>query len=185
MNFSMRKKSNLRGGRNNSVKRNNSVNSVKKVKRGKGVAGNRKPSFAAKLGAFMLENAKGKIVFNKKTGFTRKHKQVFGVLPYLHMDIKEKNFFKNFKEIESGRAGELTKLCNKHNLERKLSKVKFSCKNQSLAGVQAVNDSILSSINDKWAERKHGRKQLEVIQRAMEYQCSNNIIPSSSLQWTK
>ena len=49
-------------------------------------------SFAAKLGAFMLESVQGKIVFSMEDGFTSKHPQVFGVLPYLHMNFSERTF---------------------------------------------------------------------------------------------
>ena len=59
-------------------------------------------SCAAKLGAFMLESVKGKLIFNKNTGFTNKHPQVYGVLPYLHMNISEGLFRKSMDLLGKG-----------------------------------------------------------------------------------
>ena len=61
-----------------------------KTRSGKVYKGN--TSFAAKLAAFILESVKDTIYFSKQTGFSDKHHQIFGVLPYLHMNISEKEF---------------------------------------------------------------------------------------------
>ena len=141
------------------------------------------PSFAAKLAAFILESVNDKINFSKSTGFSNKHHQVFGVLPYLHMNISEKEFRKQLKESEISRNSSLTRLCNKSKLNKKLSKVKFNCTKQSKSGVYSINESIIDSINNRWSIRKNGQKRLRTIMKAMEWQVKNKVIPASSLKW--
>ena len=48
-------------------------------------------------------------------------------------------------------------------LNKKLSSVGFNCKNQSVSGVYSVNESIVDSINNRWAMRKNGQKRLKTI----------------------
>jgi hypothetical protein len=142
-------------------------------------------SFAAKLGAFMLESVKGKIVFNKNTGFTNKHPQVYGVLPYLHMNISEGSFRKSMDVSKPVRLKHLSKLCHKKQLNKKLSKVNFNCNIQPLNGIKSVNNSILDSVNNQWSIRHNGRKQLREILMAQKWQVTQGIIPAKSLEWAK
>jgi hypothetical protein len=142
-------------------------------------------SFAAKLGAFMLEAVKGQIVFNKTAGFTNKHPPVYGVLPYLHMNISESSFRKSIDLSKSIRLKHLSKLCNKKKLNKTLSKVNFNCNTQPLNGVKSVNNSIIDSVNNRWGIRQNGRKRLKEILKAQRWQVSQGIIPAKSLEWAK
>jgi hypothetical protein len=168
----------------NRIRKRNS----KRTKRGGGKSmkrSNGNPTFAAKLAAFMLESVKDAIYFNKKSGFSNKHHQVFGVLPYLHMNITETEFRKQLKDSQTSRNRSLTTLCNKNKLNKKLSSVGFNCKNQSSSGVHSVNESIIDSINNRWNIRTNGQKRLRTIMKTMEWQVKNNKIPSSSLKWSE
>merc|ERR1712070_633683 len=80
-----------------------------------------KYSFAAQLGAFMLENLKESIVFSKKSGFSGKQTLVSGVLPYLHMNITEQQFKEQLHITNNTRSEKLTNICNnkKNNLNKK------------------------------------------------------------------
>jgi hypothetical protein len=141
------------------------------------------PTFAAKLGAFLLESVTSKVVFNKKTGFTDKHPQVFGVLPYLHMNITQEQFARKLDQSTQERVNSMVVMCHKQNLESKLSKVGFNCNKQSNAGVKSINKAIIDSINNKWGSRQNGRKHLREVRKAQQWQHSKNIIPASSLKW--
>jgi hypothetical protein len=142
-------------------------------------------SFAAKLGVFMLESVNGKLIFNKNTGFTNKHPQVYGVLPYLHMNISEGSFRKSLDLSKPVRLKHLSKLCHKKKLNKKLSKVNFNCNIQPLNGIKSVNNSILDSVNNRWSIRQNGRKRLREILVAQKWQVKQGIIPAKSLEWAK
>ena len=146
-----------------------------------------KYSFAAQLGAFMLENLKESIVFSKKSGFSKKQTLVSGVLPYLHMNITEKQFKEQLHITNNTRSEKLKNICNnkKNNLNKKLVKVGFNCERQSKNAVLSVNESIINSIKNRWNFRKNGQLKLKQIMESMKWQVSNEIIPKSSLDWTK
>ena len=154
-----------------------------RTRSGKQFRGN--PTFAAKLAAFMLESVKGKIVFNKTTGFTNKHPQVYGVLPYLHMNITDSSFRNTINLTKSVQLKQLTKLCNVKKLNKTLKKVNFNCNTQPSSGVKSVNNSILDSINNRWGMRHNGRKRLREILKAQRWQVKEGIIPAKSLDWAK
>ena len=99
-------------------------------------------SFAAKLGAFLLESVRDKIVFSMKTGFTDKHPQVFGVLPYLHLNIQEDSFKQTLNESKNDRKDTLKNICNGKSLENKLSKVNFDCERQSMSGINSLDQGL-------------------------------------------
>ena len=142
------------------------------------------PTFAAKLAAFILEGLKDKKVkFSKTDGFSDKQPQISGVLPYLHMNIKEVNVVKKFKETQKMRVGGLSKICKKKGLEKSLSSVNFNCDKQSKNGVISINKSIIDSINNRWGIRKNGQKHLKELKKYMEWQVKNKVIPASSLKW--
>lgn len=143
-------------------------------------------SFAAKLGAFMLESVDYDVSFSEKNGFKDSQTQVAGVLPYLHMNISEKQFRNKLNSTHKARATVLAKLCNKKNLNKKLKSVDFDCNSQSLSGVKSVNNSIMDSINNRWGIRKNGQKQIRLIAKYQKWQTSKNggnKIPPSSVKW--
>tara|TARA_B100001142_G_C13892179_1_gene484379 strand:- start:52 stop:570 length:519 start_codon:yes stop_codon:yes gene_type:complete len=154
-----------------------------RTRSGKKFRGN--PTFAAKLGAFMLESVKSKILFSTNGGFSNKHPQVYGVLPYLHMNIKDSSFRNTLKLTKSVRHKELTKLCKSKKLDKTLNKVNFNCNTQPGNGIQSVNNSIMDSINNRWGIRHNGRKRLREILKAQKWQMKQGIIPAKSLEWAK
>lgn len=187
---------NLRKSLKRSLKRNSKRSLKRSLKRGGARKSNKSvtrsgrsyrnnPSFSAKLGAFMLESVKDAIYFDKSKGFSDKHHQIFGVLPYLHMNISETEFRKQLKDSQKNRNRSLTKLCNKNKLNKKLSSVGFNCKNQAASGVHSVNESVVDSINNRWDMRKNGQKRLKTVMKAMQWQVKNNKIPASSLKWAE
>lgn len=173
--FSMKRSFKRGGSRSNKKSRTRS---------GKQYRGN--PTFAAKLAAFILEGLKDKkIKFSKTGGFSDSQKQVSGVLPYLHMNIKEKDVVNKFKETQKMRVGGLSKICKKKGLERTLSSVNFNCNTQSKNGVISINRSIVDSINNRWSIRHNGRKQLREIKKYMTWQVKHGVIPAKSVEWAK
>ena len=154
---------------------------VKKVKLPKN------PSFAAKLGAFLLEGVRDEVFFSKKTGFSGKHHQVFGVLPFLHMNIKESEF-KAMLDKDVNLLGKvLGGMCNSKKLNQSLKKVNFKCNKQSTSAVVALNMGIMDSINNRYHIRKNGIKKLEQILSIQTWQHHQNgaQIPNKSLHWGK
>lgn len=145
------------------------------------------PSFAAKLGAFMLEGVRDEIFFSKKTGFSGKHHQVSGVLPFLHMNIKEPEFKALLDKDVSTLGRVLGGLCSKRGLNKSLKKVHFKCKKQSQSGVVALNMGIMDSINNRYNIRKNGIRKLEQILSIQTWQHNDNAaqIPKKSLNWGK
>jgi hypothetical protein len=146
----------------------------------------KKPSFAAKLGAFMLQGIKDEIHFDKKNGFSDKHMSVYGVLPYLHMNITEKEFRQLM--VDSAKNDKaynriLSEKCNSKKLNKKLEKVKFHCEKQIHSSIMSLNLSVIDSINNRYKIRKQGQKNLKTILGFMKWQVDNNIIPKSSIEW--
>ena len=122
----------------------------------------------AKLAAFILEGlGNQKPIIGK--GDDKMQPQLKGALPYLHMNITEKNVRNKFKETENMRISGLAKICNdnSHRLDTKLKGVGFNCRQQSIAGVQSINQSIIDSINNRWGIRKHGQRHVRTLNRMM------------------
>ena len=161
--------------------KSNNVSNMKKVKLPKN------PSFAAKLAAFMLEGVHDEIFISKTGGFSGKHHQVFGVLPFLHMNITEKQFMDLINSNHGVLGSNLTKLCNKKSLNKSLKKVKFNCQKQSNSGIVALNMAIIDSINNRYNMRKNGKRRTEEILSIQHWQHHNNNeqIPKKSLDWGK
>ena len=174
--LSNKRNNNNRNNRNSRNDRNNIKKSVKNLK---------SPSFAAKLGAFILEgvSSKEKIVWSKDKGFTSKHPQIFGVLPFLHLNISEKQLISMLSDSHGNHLKTLSDLCNGKKLNEVLNKVNFSCKNQSSKGISSFENSIIDSINNRWKMRSNGRKHLASLEKFMRQQVELNIIPNSSIQW--
>ena len=144
-----------------------------------------KPSFAQRLGAFLLEGVKGEIFFSEETGFSDKHIGVFGVLPFLHMNIKEKTFKEMLTNSNGSLKEVLSNKCNKKKLNNVLQKVGYDCDKQSAAGVDAVCLAIMDSINNRYSIRKNGQKRLQEMHGFMSWQVANGKIPASSIEWAK
>jgi len=144
-----------------------------------------KPSFAQRLGAFLLEGVKGKIFFSEETGFSDKHVGVFGVLPFLHMNIKEKTFRSMLTNSNGSLKEVLINRCNEKNLNNVLQKVDYDCDTQSAAGVDAVCMAIMDSINNRYGIRKNGQRRLKEMHGFMSWQVANGKIPASSIEWAK
>ena len=144
-----------------------------------------KPTFAQKLAVFLLQGVKGQIQFSEQTGFTEKHTAVFGVLPFLHMNIQEKTFRRMLDNAEGSLADVLISRCNEKGLNKKLKAVEYNCNKQSLSGVKALNDGIMASIKDRYSIRQNGKKRASEMATFMTWQCKNGKIPSDSLKWCK
>ena len=164
----------------------------KSIKKNKSIKNNNKlaktPSFATKLGAFMLQGVKEEIHFDKEKGFSNKHIGVYGVLPYLHMNISENDFKKLMEDSaknDKAYSRILSDKCNSKKLDKKLEKVQFQCEKQLHSSIMALNLSVIDSINDRYKIRKQGQKNLKKILGFMSWQVKNDIIPESSLEWSK
>lgn len=145
------------------------------------------PSFAVKLGAYMLEGLQEDIFFSKKTAFSGKQKQVSGVLPFLHMNIKENEFRDLIERNASSLGKSVAKVCNKKDLNKKLVKVGFNCNKQAAAGVVALNMGLIDSINNRYAIRKNGQRKLAEIYSYQSWQHNqpDSKIPAASLNYAK
>ena len=106
-----------------SMKRSNNRNNKRSGKARKSVKrGMESPSFAAKLAAFILEGlGNAKPIVGK--GDNKMQPQLKGALPYLHMNITERQVVNKFKETEPMRIKGLAGICNDkdHRLDTKLA----------------------------------------------------------------
>ena len=144
-----------------------------------------KPSFAQRLGAFLLESVKGKIYFSEKTGFSDKHIGIFGVLPFLHMNIQEETFRDMLNNSNGSLKEVLNNKCQEKNLDDVLQKVDYHCDLQCDAAIEAVCTSIMDSINNRYKMRKNGQKRLAEMYGFMSWQVVNDKIPKTSIEWAK
>lgn len=163
--------------KNNSNRKNNSNNRKNNSNNNNGG----KVTFAAKLAAFILEGLNSKPVLDGNDAHMQP--EVSGAIPYLHMNIKKNDVVKKFKDTQPKRISGLSGICNKKKLEKSLKSVNFNCKKQSTNGVISINNSIVASINNRWAMRANGRAHLKVIGEYMMKQVKNGEIPKSSLNW--
>ena len=159
-----------------------------------GYASAQKASFAAKLGAFICENQKLGDVVGDVSGFYQKHKgrsvnqRVFGVLPFLHLNITESQFrgILNSPRVNGSLTDAVEVLCNKKKLNKVLKEVQFNCRKQSEVGVRdGLNAAVMESIVNRWDMRRNGRMVLNKIQAVQVRQHKEGVIPSSSVQWCK
>ena len=151
--------------------------------RSRKATGANRVTFAAKLAAFLLQGASNNIEFSLKNGFSNRVPEVFGVLPYLHMNIKENEFRNLLNNSSENRRQTLTNLCNKNHLEKHLNQVGFSCVQQPRAGVKALDKAIVDSINNRWSIRQNGQRNLRTVLKHMRTQVDKGIIPSRSVSW--
>ena len=159
-----------------------------------GHASAQKATFAAKLGAFICENQKLGDVVGDLSGFYQKHKgrsvnqRVFGVLPFLHLNITESQFrgILNSPRVKGSLTDAVEVLCNKKRLNKVLEQVQFNCRKQSEVGVRdGLNMAVMESILNGWDKRRNGRMVLNKIQSVQVRQQKEGIIPESSIQWCK
>lgn len=196
-----RKRRSVRKNNNRSANKNNrsANNNKKSLRRSKRVA-SRKPAvgtlsaqkatFAAKLGAFMCENEKlSDVVATPERGFDSTkngrsvNKRVFGVLPFLHMNITKPQFMAMLNNSSKSMKNDTQRLCMSNRLETKLKAVKFNCPKQSAVGNAAFIRSICESIENRWEMRKNGRAVLNKIEAVQRKQQQMGIIPAPSLRW--
>ena len=116
-------------------------------------------SFAAKLGAFILQglDANQEVIWSEKNGFSNKQPQVTGVLPFLHLNIKEGKFRALLRGSHENHVNSLTKACNDKHLNTLLEKVSFNCRKQSDNGITGLEDALVSSIKN-WNMRATDEK---------------------------
>ena len=168
-----------------SVKRNMTKRRMTKRLQPVGNFTAKRATFAARLAAFILDDHKGPVRWSEKGGFPNGQPCVFGVLPFLHLNISEAKFRQMLRDGQAKETAVVSKDCNSKKLNTKLSKVGFSCAGQSAIGVKALSSSVVSSINDsnRWMARKNGRKVASQLQRFMHKQVELGIIPASSVKW--
>jgi hypothetical protein len=141
-----------------------------------------KPSFAQKLGVFILENTNKEIKFSETTGFSNSNPAVFGVLPFLHLNIKEAEF-KKMLLTDNNLTSALTGISQKKNLDKKLVGVDYHSEPQSILGVKHLCLGLIESINNKYKSRKNGQKMLTQVLKHQRWQREQGLIPADSLKW--
>ena len=147
-------------------------------------------TFAAKLAAFVLENHKGdKVEFAIKGGFADDQKYIFGILPFLHLNITKDQFRQMLKKGEGAEVAFLTEICNNNQAAQSINPiVGFNCQPQSTTGVKTgfINSTVSNiTSNSKWASRKKGRKILSQIKKNMGIQVKQGLITDASLKWSR
>jgi hypothetical protein len=140
-------------------------------------------TFATKLGAYMLESVTKGIEYSSDKGFSDGVPQVFGILPFLHLNISEEDFKKSL-ENGSSEHSHLRKLCKLKLLDTTLTGVDFNCEDQIKKGFESLNDGLVYSINTKFASRLNGQKRLQEILNYQKIQRTSNNIPKESLEWS-
>jgi hypothetical protein len=147
----------------------------------------RSETFAARLAAFVLENHKGNVEFGEEGGFKEGQSYIFGILPFLHLNISYEDFRRLSRVGEKSKINRLNSLCTKSEAVKSIQdKVDFRCLPQSKKGVFGITDATLENINskDKWESRTHGRKILAEIKKNMEFQVKQGLISEKSLTWS-
>ena len=173
-----------KGGMLSSNKKSRKDILKKLIKQGK------KVTFAAKLAAFVLENHKGdKVDFAEEGGFANNQDFIFGILPFLHLNIKKDEFSTLLAKGQNPLIQELTDLCSKSDAVEKIDdKVDFKCDAQSSTGIRdGLIKSVIENIDSprRWASRRHGRKILREVSKNMKFQKKQGLISSASIEWTK
>ncbi len=165
-------------------RKNNRVNRSRRNSR-KSVRNTRRPTFAAQLGAFILQglNPKTNVTWSVENGFSNKQTQVSGVLPFLHLNIKENQFRTLLRNSHKNHVQTLEDLCNGAKLDEVLHKVSFNCNRQSNNGVSGLEDAIVDSIKNSYHMRGNGRRHLATVEKHMRKQVELNIIRPSSVVW--
>ena len=165
-------------------RKNNRANNRSRNNR-RSVKNSRRPTFAAKLVAFILQglSASTSVKWSVKEGFSNTQPQVTGVLPFLHLNLKEAQFRALLRGSHNNHVKTLTSLCNSKNLNRVLHKVNFNCQRQSNNCVNGLEEAIVASINNSWNMRKTGRRHLATLEKHMRKQVELNIIKPSSVVW--
>ena len=145
-------------------------------------------TFAAKLAAFVLENHKGKEVkFAKNGGFDNDQDFIFGILPFLHLNIKKDQFSTLLAKGQNPLIQELTELCSNSKTVKKIAKeVDFQCIAQSSTGIRdGLIKSVIKNIDSprRWASRGHGRRIAREVAKNMNFQVDEKLISPDSVEW--
>jgi hypothetical protein len=151
-----------------------------------------KVSFAAKLGAFVCQNQSLKDVVGDVNGFEERVKgravnqKVFGVLPFLHLNISREQFKRVLTSSSGNLVSAVEKVCNAKKLNKTLKSVDFNCHKQSVKGVNAgVIDAVMESIENRWNVRQNGRRVLNKVQAVQVAQVKAGKIPAASVAWCR
>ena len=142
-------------------------------------------SFAAKLGAFMLNGLDKDYVIKcfKEGGFDKSSEEVLGLLPFLHMNVTKAQFAQ-ILHTSNGNLQKATRTaCNQKKLNIVLKKVNFNCNDQSYKAVGVLVDRIVDTIETGYKARISGKKHVRELAAHMRWQEKNKIIPSSSIAW--
>jgi hypothetical protein len=143
-------------------------------------------SFAAKLAAFFLNNVNHDIVWSPDGGFSGSCKEVSGLLPFLHMNVTEDDFIDIISASNSTFNSILNMKCAYAQIESKLnSNLNFKCAPQSKNAADVLVQRIIETINTGYKERKNGKDKARQVATYMKWQCKNNKIPNSSIEWCK
>ena len=147
-----------------------------------------KVTFAAKLAAFVLENHKGKEVkFAEEGGFHNDQNFIFGILPFLHLNIKKDQFSTLLAKGQHPLIQELTDLCSKSDAVKEIKReVDFQCDAQSSTGIRdGLIESVIENIDSprRWASRKHGRTIAKEVAKNMNFQVDKELISQASVEW--
>ena len=147
-----------------------------------------KVTFAAKLAAFVLENHKGKEVkFAKNGGFDNDQDFIFGILPFLHLNIKKDEFSTLLAKGQNPLVQELTELCSNNEAVKEIKReVDFKCDAQSSTGIRdGLIESVIKNIDSprRWASRRHGRTIAKEVAKNMNFQVDNKLISQASVEW--
>jgi len=182
----------VQGKRSNKANSNSRKMSRKQVRVGNLSSAN--ASFAAKLGAFICENQNLRDVVGDVNGFEQRHngravnQRVFGVLPFLHLNITRKQFLGilNSPKVNGSIVSAVETICNAQNLNSLLESVNFNCNAQSKVGVrEGLTAAIMESIENRWGLRKNGRRVLNKIQAVQEkqYNKGKGVLKINSTKW--
>ena len=179
---SRKQKGGFLGSNKQSNKKSRKVILRKLIKQGN------KVTFAAKLAAFVLENHKGdKVDFAEEGGFANNQDFIFGILPFLHLNIKKDEFSTLLAKGQNPLIQELTDLCSKSDAVEKIDdKVDFKCDAQSSTGIRdGLIKSVIENIDSprRWASRRHGRTIAKEVAKNMNFQVDKNLISQASVEW--
>lgn len=185
-----------RSMRRNNSKKNSRRNSVKSKHTPVGSLSADKARFSAKIGAFICQNQALKDVVGSVDGFEQKlngrsvNQRVFGVLPFLHLDITREQF-KNLMmspKVNGSLVAAVELLCNQADkgkgLDKRLEGVDFNSHNQAVVGVRdGLVAAVMESIENRWDIRANGKKVLNYIQKVQLAQVEAGKIPKASVRW--
>jgi hypothetical protein len=144
-------------------------------------------SFTAKFAAFMLNGMKANVKCGPELGFERFNQtEVLGLLPFLHLNLNEKEYKELMLSTKDNMTNVLLKICNDRNLDSNLSTVGFKCSVHGAMGTEALIDRMIDTIKTGYEARINGKKKASQVAAFMRMQNKNNKnIPDNSIKWCK